>query len=117
MGAGSQTAAQFAEQVKVVGEELNTQGRDPATFRIGKRVYVHVDDDRERARLRLEDALKRHYGGGSWSEHIVAGPAEQCSAGIRALADAGAELILLNPLVDDSHQLERLAADVILALS
>jgi probable F420-dependent oxidoreductase len=117
MGAGSQTAAQFAEQVKVVGEELNTQGRDPATFRIGKRVYVHVDDDRERARLRLEDALKRHYGGGSWSEHIVAGPAEQCSAGIRALADAGAELILLNPLVDDSHQLERLAADVIPALS
>jgi hypothetical protein len=29
------------------------------------------------------------------------------------VADAGAELILLNPLLDDSQQLERLAAEVI----
>jgi alkanesulfonate monooxygenase SsuD/methylene tetrahydromethanopterin reductase-like flavin-dependent oxidoreductase (luciferase family) len=117
MGAGSQTTAQFAEQVKVVREELTVQGREPDTFRIGKRVYVHVDDDSARGRQRLEEALTRHYGWGGWSEHILAGPAEKCAAGIRAVADAGAELILLNPLVDDAHQLERLAADVIPALS
>ena len=117
MGAGSQTPAQFAEQVKVVRQELGAQGRDPDTFRIGKRVYVHVDEDTERGRHRLEDALKRHYGGGSWSEHILAGPAGECAAGIRAVADAGAELILLNPLLDDPQQLEYLAADVIPALS
>ena len=38
-------------------------------------------------------------------------------AGIRAVADAGAELILLNTLLDDATQLERLAAEVIPALS
>jgi probable F420-dependent oxidoreductase len=113
MGAGSQTTARFAEQVKVVREELSTRGREPDTFRIGKRVYVHVEDDAARGRQRLEDALTRHYGGGDWSEHILAGPAEECAAGIRAVADAGAELILLNPLVDDAQQLERLAAEVI----
>ena len=43
MGAGSQTTAQFADQVKVVREELSEQGREPGTFRIGKRVYVHVE--------------------------------------------------------------------------
>jgi len=117
MGAGSQTPAQFAEQVKVVREELGAQGRAPDTFRIGKRVYLHVDDDAERGRRRLEDALAQHYGRGGWSEHIFAGPAETCAAGIRAVADAGAELILLNPLVDDAQQLERLAAEVIPALS
>ena len=117
MGAGSQTPAQFAEQVKVVKEELNAQGRDPGTFRIGKRVYVHVDDDEGRAREKLDGALKRHYGGGSWSEHMFAGPPEACAAGIRNVADAGAELILLNPLLDDAEQLERLAAEVIPALS
>ncbi|HTP20141.1 MAG TPA: LLM class flavin-dependent oxidoreductase [Solirubrobacteraceae bacterium] len=117
MGAGSQTPAQFAEQVKVVREELSAQERDPATFRIGKRVYVHVDDDPARGRQRLEDALTRHYGRGGWSEHIFAGPPETCAAGIRAVADAGAELILLNPLADDAHQLERLAAEVVPALS
>jgi len=117
MGAGSQTTAQFAEQVKVVREELSAQGREPDTFRIGKRVYVQVEDDPARGRHRLEDALTRHYGRGGWSEHILAGPAETCTAGIRAVADAGAELILLNPLVDDAQQLERLAAEVIPALS
>lgn len=116
MGAGSQTTAQFAEQVKVVREELRAHGREPDTFRIGKRVYVHVENDAARGRHRLEDALTRHYGRGGWSEHILAGPAEACTAGIRAVADAGAELILLNPLVDDAQQLERLAAEVIPAL-
>ena len=117
MGAGSQTTAQFAEQVKVVREELSAQSREPDTFRVGKRVYVHVEDDAARGRQALEDALTRHYGRGGWSEHILAGPAEECTAGIRAVADAGAELILLNPLVDDAQQLERLAAEVIPALS
>ncbi len=116
MGAGSQTAAQFAEQVKVVREELSQQGREPDTFRIGKRVYVHVDDDAARGRRQLEEALTSHYGRGGWSDHMLAGPPEECAAGIRAVADSGAELILLNPLVDDAHQLERLAAEVIPAL-
>jgi alkanesulfonate monooxygenase SsuD/methylene tetrahydromethanopterin reductase-like flavin-dependent oxidoreductase (luciferase family) len=117
MGAGSQTTAQFAQQVEVVREELSSQRREPDTFRIGKRIYVHVDDDAARGRRRLEDALARHYGGGSWSQHIVAGPPEACMAGIRAVADAGAQLTLLNPLVDDAQQLERLAGEVIPALS
>jgi probable F420-dependent oxidoreductase len=117
MGAGSQTIAQFAAQVMVVREERSAQGREPDAFRIGKRVYVHVEDDAARGRKRLEDALTRHYGRGGWSEHILAGPAEACAAGIRAVADAGAELILLNPLVEDAQQLERLAAEVIPALS
>jgi probable F420-dependent oxidoreductase len=117
MGAGSQTAAQFAEQVKVVRAELNEQRRDPETFRIGKRVYIHVDDDAERGHQRLEDALAQHYGRGGWSEHILAGPPEACADGVRAVAEAGAELILLNPLVDDAPQLERLATEVIPALS
>jgi probable F420-dependent oxidoreductase len=116
MGAGSQTPDQFAEQVKVVREELSVQGREPDTFRIGKRVYVLVDDDPARGRRRREDALTQHYGRGGWSEHIFAGPPAACAARIRAVADAGAELILLNPLVDDAGQLERLAAEVIPAL-
>jgi alkanesulfonate monooxygenase SsuD/methylene tetrahydromethanopterin reductase-like flavin-dependent oxidoreductase (luciferase family) len=48
---------------------------------------------------------------------MLAGTAEECVAGIRAVADAGAELILLNPLVDDQRQLERLAGEVIPALT
>jgi probable F420-dependent oxidoreductase len=117
MGAGSQTTAQFAEQVTVVRQELSAQGRAPDSFPIGKRVYIHVDDDAARARQQLEDALTRHYGRGGWSEHMVTGPPEACIAGVRAVTDAGAELILFNSLVDDAQQLERLAAEVIPALT
>jgi probable F420-dependent oxidoreductase len=117
LGAGSQPTARFVEQVNVVRDELSVTGRDPDTFRIGKRVYIHVDDDAARGRRQLADALKRHYGFGDWSGHGVAGPAESCVEGIRSVVNAGAELILLNPLVDDEQQLERLAAEVIPALS
>jgi hypothetical protein len=48
---------------------------------------------------------------------MFAGPPEECAEGIGAVADAGAELILLNPLVDDAGQLERLAGELIPALS
>ncbi len=116
MGAGSQPTAAFSEQVEIVREELAAQERDPATFRIGKRVYVHVEDDATVASRRLEDALRRHYGGGSWAEHMVAGPPQACVEGLREVAAAGAELILLNPLLDDAQQLERLAGEVIPAL-
>ena len=101
----------------MVREELSAQGRDPDTFRIGKRVYLHVDDDAARGPQRLEGALIHHYGRSGWSEHIFTGPPEACAAGIRAVADAGAELILLNPIIDDADQLERLSAEVIPALS
>jgi probable F420-dependent oxidoreductase len=115
-GAGSQSTAQYAQQTPVVREALAELGRDPSSFRFAKRVYVHVDDDRVRAHERLDAALARHYGRGGWSEVIVAGPPTDCVAGLREVVAAGAELILLNTLVDDTAQMERLAAEVIPAL-
>jgi alkanesulfonate monooxygenase SsuD/methylene tetrahydromethanopterin reductase-like flavin-dependent oxidoreductase (luciferase family) len=111
-GAGSQPTAQFAQQTQMVRQELSNLGRDPSGYRIAKRVYIHVDDDEARAHQRLEAALARHYGRGGWSEVMVAGPPEKCLAGLREVTDAGAELILLNPLVDDLEQMNRLAAEV-----
>jgi probable F420-dependent oxidoreductase len=115
-GAGSQSTAQFAQQTPVVREALAEFGRDPASFRFAKRVYIHVDDDAARARERLDAALARHYGRAGWSEVFVAGPPADCLAGLREVVDAGAELILLNTLVDDTAQMERLAAEVMPAL-
>src|SRR5882724_10101784 len=63
-GAGSQTTAQFAEQVPLVREALAQEGPlVPGTsgFRIAKRVYLAVDEDSARARERLSAALHRMY--------------------------------------------------------
>ena len=65
---------------------------------------------------RLEAALARHYGRGGWSSVMVTGPPASCVAGVRDAVQAGAELILLNPLVDDVEQMERLAGEVMPAV-
>jgi probable F420-dependent oxidoreductase len=114
-GAGSASTAKFIEQAQTIREELARQERDPGSFRIAKRVYIHVDDDAARAREQIETALERHYGR-AVPGVALAGPPAECVGGLAEVADAGAELILLNPLVDDAHQLERLATEVMPAL-
>ncbi len=115
MGAGSQTTEQFVGQVQVVREALADLGRDPAAFRIAKRIYIAVDNDRERARRRLTEALQRLYGYfrmPNLDALGTAGTAEECIEALREVTAAGAKLLLLNPLFDDAEQMERLAADV-----
>ncbi len=114
-GAGSQTTAQFAEQVRIVRDALAESGRYAAGFRIAKRVYIAVDDDGDRARRGIAGALDQLYGyfGLSGLEAAaVAGTPEDCVRGLADVAEAGAEMILLNPLFDDANQMERLAAEV-----
>src|SRR5262245_4226080 len=114
-GAGSQTTAQFAEQVKVVRQALIEQNQDPASFRIAKRVYIVVDDDTNRARQRIGAALDEQYGYfeiKGLAAVAVSGSPDACVQGLREVADAGAEMILLNPLFDDPKQMERLTAEV-----
>ena len=115
-GAGSQPTPAFVEQTRVVHEALVDLERDRQSFRIAKRVYIHVDDDASRAHDRIEDALARHYGR-AMPGVSISGPPATCIAGLQEVLDAGADLILLNPLVDDQEQMERLAAEVMPALS
>jgi probable F420-dependent oxidoreductase len=115
-GAGSQTTAQFTEQVRTVREELDRQGRDPATFQVAKRVYLAVDDDTDRARQQVSEGLDRLYRQFQLPDLTpvaVYGTPAQCVEGLQAIADAGAELLLLNPLSNEAEQMERLAAEVI----
>jgi probable F420-dependent oxidoreductase len=116
-GAGSSTTARFVEQVAIVREALREARRDPASFRIAKRVYVVVDDDAERARRRVADGLQQIYSSPGLEAVAVSGPPDACVEGVRAVAEAGAELILLSPLFDQAEQMERLSAEVVPKLS
>ena len=118
LGAGSSTTANFAEAVKTVRRELDEQGKDPAGFSIGKRVYLMVDDDAGRARERVLAGLHRIYGQLNGIDAVpVSGTADDVATGVREVIDAGAEMVLLNPVggsvAEDREQMERLAAEVI----
>jgi alkanesulfonate monooxygenase SsuD/methylene tetrahydromethanopterin reductase-like flavin-dependent oxidoreductase (luciferase family) len=118
LGAGSSSTAKFGEAVKTVRHDLVEQGKDPAHYRIGKRVYLMIDDDPAGARGRVLAGLHRIYGAMPGIEAApVSGTSDDVSAGLREVIDAGAEMILLNPvgrdLAEDREQMERLAAEVI----
>lgn len=118
LGAGSSTTATFAEAVRTVRRELDEQRKDATGFTIGKRVYVTVDDDAGRARERVVEGLHRIYGNMPGIEDVpVSGTPDDVVRGVRDVIDAGAEMILLNPVdktvAESREQMERLAAEVI----
>ncbi|HEX4212264.1 MAG TPA: LLM class flavin-dependent oxidoreductase [Candidatus Dormibacteraeota bacterium] len=115
-GAGSVTTAQFADQVRVVRGALTQRDPDAGRFRIAKRVYIGVGDDGEATRRRVARGLEDLYGYFRLTgieAGAVAGTPDDCVRGLAEVRDAGAELILLNPLYHDAEQMERLAGEVV----
>ena len=106
----------------MVRRELDQQQKDPAHFTIGKRVYLMVDDDAARARERVLAGLGRIYGEMPGIESVpVWGTPGDVARGLREVIDAGAQMLLLNPVgadvAENREQMERLAAEVIPQLS
>jgi probable F420-dependent oxidoreductase len=114
-GAGSTPTARFAEQVRTVQQLLAEQGRDAAAFPIAKRIYTLIDDDADRARRNMNDALASIYGGRveAIESAAVAGTPADSVRGVQEVLDAGAELVLFTAVGDPAGQMERLAAEVI----
>lgn len=122
LGAGSSTTAAFAEAVHTLRRELDEQAKDAARFTIGKRVYLIVDDDSTRARERASAGLHRIYGPtADLDQVLVAGTPAEVVRGLSEVRDAGAQMVLCNPVgatvAEDREQMERLAAEVIPQLS
>jgi alkanesulfonate monooxygenase SsuD/methylene tetrahydromethanopterin reductase-like flavin-dependent oxidoreductase (luciferase family) len=118
LGAGSSTTERFATAVRVLRQKLDEHGRDAAEFPIGKRVYLMVDDDSARARERVLAGLHQIYGGMAGIDAVpVSGTPAEVAQGLRDVVEAGAQMILCNPVGDtvaeDREQMERLAAEVL----
>jgi probable F420-dependent oxidoreductase len=114
-GAGSSTTAAFAAHVATVREALAAAGRPAADFPIAKRVYIAIDSSASRAREQVNAGLERLYGQRVpvIEEAAIAGTVADCVDAVRAVAAAGAELILFTPLYDVAGHMEQIAAEVI----
>jgi alkanesulfonate monooxygenase SsuD/methylene tetrahydromethanopterin reductase-like flavin-dependent oxidoreductase (luciferase family) len=124
-GAGSSATSAFASQVSVVRERLAADpagrraGLGPGEFPIAKRVYIGIDQtDGSRARDRMNDALAGLYGARvpAIESAAVAGTVAECLDGVRAVIEAGAEMILFTPLYDNAEHMELIADQIIPAL-
>jgi hypothetical protein len=68
----------------------------------------------------VADGLQRlyaHFGLSGMEAVATFGPTDACVKGVRAVAEAGAELIQFTPVSDEAEQMERLAAEVMPRLS
>lgn len=114
MGAGSVSTADFGEEVTLLRRLLAEAGRDPDAFPIGKRVYIAIDRDRDRAARRLAEWFGAFYGKPDLAAKVaVWGDVEECLEGLARVVAAGARLVMLNPVFDELEHLERFAAEVV----
>ncbi len=116
IGGGSSTTLAFADQVKILLSALEEGGRDPHTFPIAKRVYLALDDDIDRARQQIAAGLNDMYGYFGLPDLTpvaVYGDQTMVIEGLQAISNAGAQMILLNPMFNEAEQMERLVTEVL----
>ena len=114
IGAGSSSSGDFKSKVQTVLSALAEAKKDSADFMIGKRVYLMVDKDRERAAKRLREWFGLFYGQADLADRVaVWGSAEECIERLKEIIAAGARLLLLNPVFDMMEQMEVLASEVV----
>jgi probable F420-dependent oxidoreductase len=113
MGAGSSSSADFVSNVQTVRRLLDEAKRDPATFAISKRVYLAIDDNRERAERRLREWFAMRYKNADMAPRVsVWGGVSECLDKLSMLVRAGAQHLLLNPVFDEVEQAEVLASEM-----
>ena len=118
IGAGSSSTQSFKNEVQTVLSALEEAKKDPADFTIGKRVYLAVDTNRERAARRLREFLGLFYRKPDMADTVaVWGSPEECADQLDKIVAAGARLLLLSPVFDMMDQLEILAKEVIPKIS
>ena len=118
IGAGSTSTAEFNECARQLRIFLTEAKRDPSTLPIGKRVYLALDSNKARALKRLQEWFGERYGSVELAERVcLFGDTQEIINGLREIRDAGATLILLNPVFDELDHLDRLAHEVVPVLS
>ena len=117
MGPGSSSSAEFVQHMEWIRRSLDEAKRDPATFSISKRVYIAVDEDRDRAEQRLRSWFGARYKFPDMAPRVsIYGNRAECIDKLGALVRAGAQQLLLDPVYDHVEQMELLAAEVVPAI-
>lgn len=110
VGAGSSSLEDFTRQVGIVRRHLEKVDRDPASFRVAKRIYMHVSDGGTKGLEQLREWFGMHYGDPTGADRFgVTGDAAACADQVLMIRDAGAELLILHPVFGTPEQIEAAA--------
>ena len=97
----------------MIRQFLDEAKRDPATFSYGKRVYLAVDNDKERGEKRIREWFSKRYKNADLGPRVaIWGSAAECTEKIQAIIRAGAQHIVFNPMFDEMEHLEICAKEI-----
>ena len=114
MGAGSTSTTQFKGHVDIIKSQLNESETRYKQFSISKRIYIAVDENEDRARSRLRKWFNIHYGNADLSDKVsIWGCLEKCKQGVQQVVDAGAQMLMFNPVFDHMYHLEKISQELI----
>lgn len=117
LGAGSVSTAVVGREITMLREELGAAGRDEASLRLGKRLYLALDDARGRRGRHIRQWLGDHYRDPAITDRVAAiGPAPAITEAILEIVALGARTVILHPVSDEERQLRGLADEVIPAV-
>ena len=117
LGAGSTSLAAHERASKKFVEFARKFGRNPDSLAVAKRVYIHLDSNRERAKTVLNRVLSAFYKRGiDVDGTCVYGTQRDCVERLNHLKEAGTKSLIFHPVADHFRQAETLARDVIPAI-
>jgi probable F420-dependent oxidoreductase len=117
LGAGSHSLDDFDREVVLVREELARQGRPSATYGLGKRLYMALEDRRgERART-IRRWLGDNYRDPTIADRVATiGPPEAIVEAAVRIIEQGGRTVIFHTVSDEDRQLRELAEAVLPAI-
>lgn len=114
IGAGRHSSSEFAEMAPRVVEVLDRAGRDRSTFTMAKRVYLHVEPNPAVGERVVREWFDTFYGRAELGPDVtVTGTPDACAEQLRALVEAGADHLIVHPLVDTPEVYDRVLNEVV----
>jgi alkanesulfonate monooxygenase SsuD/methylene tetrahydromethanopterin reductase-like flavin-dependent oxidoreductase (luciferase family) len=114
LASGAATTAQFRAQHEVISTELDRHARDRSSFRVGKRLFVLVDDDRPRGMAAMRAWCASTYGVPALADRVaIVGGSEACAEAIADVVAAGADTVVVQSPIDPFDHVGWLADDVV----
>lgn len=118
IGAGRQSLSDFARSVTSLREHVGPSRMASGDFTVSKRVYLLVTDDRARADAELRSWFGSFYGRPDLGRDVaVAGDAAHCAEQLMAHFEAGADHLILHPILETPAQYETVLRDVVTAVA
>ena len=114
LASSSSSAEDFTRGWAKVQEHATAVGRDLNTITPAKFIYIHIDDNTDKALAVLSERLPRYYPSSyDAPRYTLHGPPARCVEQARKLVNAGVRTMIFSTVTHDHTQLERLAHEVL----